>query len=204
MAIIADNKMLSKEAKMTAESIRFALLSTMYPIAQEKNGKKYICFSNGKDVVYVSKRSLDQLAFISNLNNACRAGGLKVDLTPYARNKVGETEISRKVYEAFNQKYIKTRSIAPDNALQMFLADEEEKEKAKKIESSADIEDTVAAKLAYIESMVEKFPTIAKMAELDTTMTAIALDAVMADVKHIKEVRQRTALSQFESDEFEK
>ena len=203
MARIDSNNVLTKEAKMTAHSIRFAILGAMYPTVHEKYGKKFVCFTNGKDVVFVSNRNLNQLAFCSNLNNACKAAGVKVDLSPYARNMVGEEEICRKVYEGINNSYVKADVVLQDNAMAMFLSEEALKDAASNIDSAESLEDTVSAKLAYANEMVKQFPKIAKEAGIDENITTAALGALVDDLEYIKKVRQRKALNQFEEVEKE-
>ena len=203
MALIQDNKMLTTEAKKTAESIRFAFLGTMFPRVEEKYGIKYICFSDGKNNVFVSTKALNQLQYVSNLNNACRAAGVKVDLSAYARNIMNDAEVSRAVYGAMNNKYIGEEVEVLDNARDMFFSEQEEKEHASHVSGSGEVGKTASAKLAYIKSMISKFPQMARDAGLDITMTNAAMDALRQDVKHIEAYRERSALKSFEVPEKE-
>ena len=203
MALIQDNKMLTTEAKKTAESIRFTFLGTMFPRVEEKYGIKYICFSDGKNNVFVSTKALNQLQYVSNLNNACRAAGVKVDLSAYARNIMNDAEVSRAVYGAMNNKYIGEEVEVLDNARDMFFSEQEEKEHASHVSGSGEVGKTASAKLAYIKSMISKFPQMARDAGLDITMTNAAMDALRQDVKHIESYRERSALKSFEVPEKE-
>lgn len=202
MALIQDNQMLTTEAKKSAESIRLALFGGLFPSVEEKNGRKYILFSNGKDNVFVTNKSLNQLAYVANLNNASRAAGVKVNLSPFTNLKDGDAQAARKVYEAINNKYIGESVERQDNAMDMFFAEEETRESAGKVGSYAEIGASVPAKLAFMKVMTQKFPQMAREVGLNSTMTNAAMDALRQDIKHVEAYRERIALRNF--DEVEK
>lgn len=197
MAIIEDNKMLTQGAKRTAQSIRFAFLSSMYPTVHEKYGKRFVCFSNGKEVIFVSNNDLNELAFCANLNNACKANDVKADLSRYAKGLDSDAQVCKKVYEAINECYTSKAPTTPDDAMQMFLSAEERKQRAREVTGDSAVINTPEERLAYVERMVREFPAIARSADINLATVNAAMDALLQDVRYIKQYRDRVAMGQF-------
>ena len=200
MSVIDNNKILTDGAKKTAHSIRFAILGALYPTVDEKYGKRFVLFSNGKQKVYVSNKELVQLAYLSNLKNACDAVGVKAGITALDSDETA----ARKTYEAIYKSFIQERPNLQDNALDMFIFEEDMKKVARSVSSEQGIPARVEERIAYIKKVVSEFPSLAQEAGLDKVTVGFAMDAVRADINYIEQYREKMATSQFLNDGVEK
>lgn len=107
--------------------MRLALLSGMMPMGVQKEGRKFIHFSNGKQNVFIQNKGLNQDEVVINCVNICKATGVDcqkelyeyvagqikaVDLLEVLRSKVKSVYESANVdtYSSVEEKVMKEKS----------------------------------------------------------------------------------------------
>ena len=197
---IAENKLLANYQKQTAHCIEAAILASMFPVVKEgADGEKYILFTNGKNSVFISNKSLNTLKYCTNLQNACRAAGVKADISSYARGMEKEDAMLNKVKGALTRPYLEKQQ-KEDTVFDMYLNEKKIEKETEMISSEADILEGVSGRLAYVKWVRGKLKEIGREAGIDSNIFIAVDEELLADIKHIESVQERKMLSQFEAE----